>query len=136
MKRQNTTFLPVGGASLLVIFASLCLTVFALLSISTAQAEVRLGEKSRAAVTDYYLADARAEELLACLRRGEIPEEVTVQDGYYTYICPISDSQGLSVAVAIQEDDYQILRWQVISTTQWVPDDRLPVWTGPQEQEG
>ena len=37
---------PVGGASLLVVFAVLCLTVFALLSLSTVRANGRLSEAS------------------------------------------------------------------------------------------
>ena len=37
---------PVGGASLLVVFAVLCLTVFALLSLSTVRANERLSEAS------------------------------------------------------------------------------------------
>ena len=36
MKKQKKTSLPaIGGSSLLVIFAVLCLTVFALLSLNT-----------------------------------------------------------------------------------------------------
>ena len=42
----------VGGSSLLVIFAVLCLTVFALLSLSTVRADVRLSEASVQAVSD------------------------------------------------------------------------------------
>ena len=41
----------VGGSSLLVIFAVLCLTVFALLSLSTVRADVRLSEASAQAVS-------------------------------------------------------------------------------------
>ena len=43
MKRKQSISIPAfGGSSLLVIFAVLCLTVFALLSLSTVQAEKRL----------------------------------------------------------------------------------------------
>ena len=57
----------VGGSSLLVIFAVLCLTVFALLSLSTVQADGRLSEAAVASVAAYYEADCRAEEILARL---------------------------------------------------------------------
>ena len=51
----------VGGSSLLVIFAVLCLTVFALLGLSTVQADGRLSGASAEAVSAYYAADCRAE---------------------------------------------------------------------------
>lgn len=47
----------VGGSSLLVIFAVLCLTVFALLSLSTVQADGRLSQTSAEAAQAYYAAD-------------------------------------------------------------------------------
>ena len=47
----------VGGSSLLVIFAVLCLTVFALLGLSTVQAGGRLSEASAEAVSAYYAGD-------------------------------------------------------------------------------
>ena len=43
-----------GISSVLVIFAVLCLTVFAVLSVSTVQAQLRLADSTRRAVTGYY----------------------------------------------------------------------------------
>ena len=65
-----------GGSSLLVAFAVLALTVFALLSLSTVRADVRLADASAQAVTDYYAADCQAQEILARLRSGETVEGV------------------------------------------------------------
>ena len=126
----------VGGSSLLVIFAVLCLTVFALLSLSTVQADERLSDKSFAAVAGYYAADCAAEEILAQLRAGEVPEGVTAYEGgLYRYGCPISDTQTLVVEVAVEDADYTIIRWQARSTAEWVADDSLPVWDGGSMQE-
>ena len=63
---------PIGGASLLAAFAVLCLTVFALLSLSTVRADDRLGKATVQAVTDYYAADLEAQTILARLRNGEL----------------------------------------------------------------
>ena len=63
---------PVGGVSLLVVFAVLCLTVFALLSLSTVRADDRLSQASARAVSGYYAADCQAQEVLARLRAGEL----------------------------------------------------------------
>lgn len=136
---EKRTFSPpvvVGAVSLLTIFAVLCLTVFALLSLSTVQADERLSDKSFAAVAGYYAADCAAEEILAQLRTGEIPEGVTAYGGgLYRYGCPISDTQTLVVEVAVEDTDYTIIRWQARSTADWVADDSLPVWDGGSMQE-
>lgn len=129
-KRKRSPLL-IGGSSLLTMFAVLCLTVFAVLSIATVQANGRLGDRAADAVLRYYAADCRAEELLARLRAGERPEGVSRKgDGRYTYACPVSDSQTLVVEVLLDGSDYTILRWQAISVADWQADDKLPVWNG------
>lgn len=132
MSKEKTRLPAVGGSSLLVIFGVLCLTVFALLSVSSVQAQQRLGDASRAAVTGYYAADCQAEELLAALRRGEIPQGVTCEGDIYSYACPISPTQTLAVEVRVNGEDYTVLRWQAVATEQWQADDRRPVWDGQQ----
>lgn len=132
---ENRKFSPpaVGASSLLVIFAVLCLTVFALLSIATVRADGRLGDNVERAVSGYYAADCQAEQLLAQLRAGKMPEGVTEENGIYTYTCPISDTQVLAVQVALDGDSYRILRWQALSSVRWEADDRIPVWDGIRE---
>jgi len=120
----------IGISSLLVIFAALCLCVFVLLSVSTVQAHQRLGDSARNAVTGYYEADCQAHQILSQLRRGQLPEGVTRDQNYYSYHCPISQAQSLWVQVEIQGDNYRILRWQTVATTDWQPEDILPVWDG------
>lgn len=131
MKKNGTLSLPaVGISSLLVIFAVLCLTVFALLSVSTVNAHRRLAESSRSAVEGYYQADCAAEEILAQLRSGKIPDDVHRDGDVYSYSCTISDTQELAVCVQLNGSGFKILRWQAISTTDWEAEDRLPVWDG------
>ena len=126
----------VGGSSLLVIFAVLCLTIFALLGLSTVQADRRMAEASRNAVQRYYEADTEAERVLASLRQGKIPMEGVEKNkngDIYSYQCQVSDVQAIEVEVEITEDSYRILRWQLVSTTEWESDDSLDVWTGTLE---
>lgn len=131
MSRNDRSGMPlVGGSSLLVIFAVLCLTVFALLGLSTAQADRRLSEASMAAVADYYRADAQAEAILAQLRNGQCPDGVTLLDDIYTYACPISERQELQVEVRRDGARWQILRWQSVSTAAWEEEVPLEVWDG------
>ena len=96
----------------LMIFAVLCLTVFAVLSLSTAKAGDRLSLGTQKAVQAYYSADNQAEQILAALRRGEHPEEVREMDGTCYYSCPINERLSLFVSVAVEGDSYSVLRWQ------------------------
>lgn len=129
-KPRRFVFSAIGAASLLTVFAVLCLTVFTLLSISTVKANERLGDASAKAVSDYYRADRQAEAVLAALRTGQTVEGVREENGVYRYECPISQIRVLAVEVRISGNDYQILRWQEISSADWQADDRLPVWNG------
>ena len=120
----------VGLSSLLVIFAVLCLTVFAVLSLSTVRADRRLQEKSVSAVEGWYAADAAAETILARLRAGETVPHVEQDGNVYRYACEISETQALAVEVRVDGTNYEVLRWQAMSTADWQADTSLPVWTG------
>ena len=136
MNDEKRRFSPpaVGGSSLLVIFAVLCLTVFAMLSMSTVLAEQRLRDASADAVSDYYTADVQAETVLARLRAGEVPEGVELSDDLVaSYSCPLSDTQSLAVQVVFDGSlggSYRITRWQVVYTADWTPDNSIKVWSG------
>ena len=138
-ERKREVFFPpaVGGISLLVAFAVLCLTVFALLSLTTVQADARLAEASARAVEEYYAADCAAQEILARLRNGETPVEAESHsyDSWhrgtrYTYAVPISDSQELQVEVLLDGEDCEILRWQAQYTGEWETVEGLDLWDG------
>ncbi len=138
-EKRRETFSPpaVGGVSLLVAFAVLCLTVFALLSLTTVQADARLAEASARAVEEYYAADCAAQEILARLRNGETPVEAESHsyDSWhrgtrYTYAVPISDSQELQVEVLLDGEDCEILRWQAQYTGEWETVEGLDLWDG------
>ena len=114
-KREGFAPPALGGSSLLVVFAVLALTVFALLSLSTVRADVRLGDATEKMVSGYYAADVKAQEILAKLRTGApLPEDVefetTISDypdhseTIFSYSIPISDTQELQVEVLVEPD--------------------------------
>lgn len=125
-KRKGITL--IGGSSLLVIFAVLCLTVFALLTLSTVKADMRLADAAVRSVMEYYSADCAAEEILANLREECVPQGVTQNGNLFTYACPVSDTQELQVIVKINQNGYRIQQWKVVSTTEWMPDEFIDVW--------
>ena len=73
MRRRGISPPPVGGTTLLAVFAVLCLTVFAVLGLSAVRADDRLSQKSADAVTAYYRAEADAEAVRARLPAGARP---------------------------------------------------------------
>ena len=139
-KREPMSPPALGGSSLLVVFAVLALTVFALLSLSTVRADVRLGDTAAQAVKDYYAADVRAQEILAQIRSGQPTEEVEMEVSMihypdlviriYTYAVPISDTQTLQVQVQVEGEDYTVLRWQSAPAGEWEADTSLDLWDG------
>lgn len=137
MAKRNASGPPaaVGGSSLLVIFAVLCLTVFALLTLSTAAADSRLSQDAADAVEAYYQADSQAEALWARLRAGERPEEVTetAEDAgstLYEYTVPVSQGQELRVSLRLEDGIWTVVQWQAVSTADWQADEDLTVWDG------
>lgn len=120
----------VGGSSLLVIFAVLCLTVFALLALSTVQANSRVSDSAANNIIAYYNADTKAEKILANLRLNKQVDNVKWQGDLAYYKVDISDTQVLDVCVRIKANEYDILRWKIVPAQEWQSDNTLPVWTG------
>lgn len=127
---------PVGGSSLLVIFAVLCLTLFALLGLTTVMADLRLADDSCEAMAAYYRADSDAERILGKLRAGEIPEGVKQEGENFYYSCPIGDTQVLRVAVTVGEGDYEIKEWRVAETQEWQPEEHIDLLDMDEVMEG
>lgn len=147
MKRDDQKrrgFSAIGVCSLITVFIVLCMCVFAVLSISSVQADCRLAEQSYDAMQARYAAECSAEEILSSLRRGIIPHGVECifenkgtpeEKTTYIYSCPVSDAQELEVKVSINKEksEYEILRWKIISTISWENEDTLNLWDGEAE---
>lgn len=130
MKDKGVCVPSVGAVSLLTVFCVLCLVIFAVLSVSTAQSQRALSQSCAESVEEYYEAQSRAEELLARLRSGEIPPEVEREGTLYGFSCPISERQSLQVQVQLEGTEYHIVRWQAVSTLEWQGEKNLNVWGG------
>lgn len=133
MKRKKISFTSVGGSSIITIFAVLCFIVFALLSLSTSKADSTLAKKSVDAVEKYYQADTKAEEILAQLRQGIIPDGVFSEGNFYSYQCPIDEKQQISVEVEVDGSSYLIKKWKKEYIGEWKTDETINVWGGMEE---
>ena len=129
-KKERITPPAIGASSLLVIFSVLCLTVFALLSLSTVQAQRRMADASVKAVSAYYSAECQAEEVFAALRSGRMVSGVSKTGDYYEYACSISENQKLMVELVCRNGEWEVLRWQTVATVQISQEDRPDVWDG------
>ena len=61
----SSTSFGIGGTLIMVIFVSLCLTIFSTLSFTTAYSDLKLSIKTQEMIKDYYVAHGRAEEKLS-----------------------------------------------------------------------
>ena len=127
-----------GAASLVMIFCVLCLAVFSVLTLATADRESRLGELTARSAAEYYQADHDAAVIVAALRNGsesplpaELEDVEIAWDGdTASFLLPAGDSLGLDVAVTVRGGAYEILRWQTVYTGDWEPNEYLDLWDG------
>lgn len=126
----------VGGSSLITILAVLCLIAFTMLSLSTAKSDYDLMEKSVNAIENYYKADEQAEEILAQIRAGHCPENISPKGNKYSYSVPMDDTQELAVVVTVDKDgSYHIDSWQKKYTGEWKSDSSIKIWGDTQIDE-
>lgn len=131
MKKREVPVLGMPGtSSLMVIFAVLCIAVFAVLALSGVQASQRLETASENSVKEYYAADCRAQEILAEIRAGHLPDGVETDGGEYSYTCPISDTRDLLVKVSVKGNEFKILQWQARYSAEWEAEESLDIWSG------
>lgn len=136
-----------GAVSLVMIFCVLCLAVFSVLTLATADREAKLSAMTAQNAADYYAADTLAVAIVAALQDGS-PLPVDEEDVEITHIfseypdgttetaefsLPIGDDLTLHVAVLLRDKDgktCKILRWQTEYTGSWEVNDSWAVWDG------
>jgi len=139
---RNKGGIGVGSASIVLVFAVICLTVFSLITFIVATNDKALVDAEVRRVTGYYEADAQAEYILAELLAADtLPssvrgidintqwnEELGTETIYFLY--PVSDINALYVDLAIRGDSFDILSWRMRDTDDWEFDDSINVWSG------
>jgi len=137
----------VGSASVILVFSVLCLTVFSLITLVVAGNSKALADAEKKLVLGYYEADTLAEQIVAeivqagfvsdNIRDIEIMSEFDFETGEETayFICPISGQKELYVRLTFNGHTCDILSWRMRDIGDWVVDDSLNVWQGPDEFE-
>ena len=132
----------VGSASIVLIFAVLCLTIFTIITYMVSNNEKALIDAKAELITGYYKADAQAEQILQDLLEADTTpaklhgvdintkfnENLGVETTYF--YCSISDIKSLYVNLVIRDDSFDILSWRMYDMDEWVFDDTMNVWSG------
>ncbi len=153
-KEKRFNGIQIGIPSLVVIFAVLCLVVFAVLSLMSAISEKHLQERSIAATEAYYEADVLCEEHLAEIdeilvkERGQAVSEGNYKERLNARLRSMYDSTSdlisfsekinenmilhveLKVLPMGSENRYKLLKWQEENISDYEVDQSMPVWTG------
>jgi len=148
--KQSVRGVGVGTVSLVLIFAVLCLTVFSVLTLSTANADKIMTNRTVEFVTGYYHADAQATRITAHIlnayKDGTFPSNVRELEAafdvefklepsefdliYVSFLYKINNALELSVKLRLAESSGTILEWRIRNSRDWEIDDTLPVWDG------
>ena len=132
----------VGSASIVLVFAVLCLTIFSLITLVVSNNDKALVDAQVQLVSGYYKADTLATRILAdILSADAIPDKIYGVDIYTTwdesieaeticFFCRISDIKALYVNLVQRDDSFDILSWRMWDTDEWVFDDSIKVWSG------
>lgn len=154
-QRSSRSVFSIGITSVVLIFVMLCLLTFAVLSLVSARADLRLSQKSADRTSEYYDAENRATDVLFsvadCMEkhldgadessfltavREELEgiENITfTDDSHLAYSVSQGEEQLLAVELTLSYtpfDDgnhYRIDSWKTVSTHEWNPDTELPV---------
>lgn len=149
-RRPRRSMISTGVVSIVLIFVMLSLLTFAVLSLVSARADLRLSEKSAQRTTDYYEAENAANVILTGLLTADdldafaAASDVTLtEDGRAAFQVPLGDEQVLAVEVTLPADGapLRVERWQAVSHYDWDADKpldlfstgALPVLDGPEE---
>ncbi len=153
MNKRSYSGMGAGYVSVMIIFTSICLTIFAVLSFRAAESNSAFDARSGDYLSQYYKADSEAKEILAQLdgiaadarssgffeNAFEMSAEELdgveisrVQSGYsVSYSVEINEKQTLAVNVTfLTNGGYEITRWQNSSVSSDNDDEHINVWDG------
>ena len=121
--------IKLGPLALLLTVISICLTVLAILSFTTARADLRLAEKYAKTVSERYLLEAEGQELLAELQDsdpGMLDMERDANGVWWTDL--EKDGAHLHIGVKKSADGWEPVAWRM--DKDWEEDTELDVWDG------
>lgn len=136
MNKNGRSVVGTGIISILMVFLLLCLITFAVLTLSSAKADLQYSQQTAERTKNYYAAELRVsqmwkkidEELQESYNNSE--EKVGQQICFSEQIDEVSVLEvELRVCDPQQADGerYQIQRWQTVYDGKWEPEENLSV---------
>lgn len=152
-KQQKNAGIGVGYITVMIIFAILCLTVFAVLSFRAAGSNDALNDRAGNYLKNYYAADMSAKEILSRLDEiafelkgsaffaESFEEEAKTIEGVSVKSLPngctaeysvgINNRQSIFASVIFFENgEFKINEWKSITNDTFEDDPGLNVWDG------
>ena len=158
MKERKMPFLGIGAASIVLVLAIVCLSVFAALTLSSAKGDYSLSQKNLDRTSAYYQASNAANEQVGVIdeklwrlyrkSKGKKDYMKKVRRSFakmkgisyntkkktIEFQESISEKQQLSITLKIdypeKKDDpcYEVIKWRKEAVGAWKKDDSLPVY--------
>ena len=158
MKERKMPFLGIGAASIVLVLAIVCLSVFAVLTFSSAKGDYSLSQKNLDRTSAYYQASNAANEKVGAIdeklwklyrkSKGKKDYMKKVRRSFakmkgisyntkkktIEFQESISEKQQLSITLKIdypkKKDDpcYEVIKWKKEAVGTWKKDDSLPVY--------
>ena len=132
----------IGGALILIIFIVMTITNFSVLTLVSAQNELREVKKSSEIETSYYNAEKEAavkfSEIKAALNNVTDNAEIskgasakTTPDGVeISFKASIDENRSLLTVVKFQNNAFDVLSQKIVSEKQIIIDDGFDIWDG------
>ncbi len=140
MKRNNGDhgMMAIGAPSVIMIFVVLCLTCFAVLSLVSANADMRLARRTAENTAAYYAADAAAQRRLVALEGADAdaldPDEFTVEwangEAYATFYTPITDATALQTKARLTGGAPVVVVNRTVITAELAYTELPDIWDG------
>ena len=124
-----------GPLALLMTVISICLTILAILTFTTARADLRLAEKYAETVQTRYALERQGQAYLSRLNAGEVAALEADETGV---LCTELEQEGVRLSIGLVPDGaggYAVVSWR--QEKEWEPNDDIGnLWSGSFGKEG
>ena len=122
--------IKLGPLAILLTVVAICMTVLAILTFTTARADMNLAETYADTVKTRYELEAEGQEFMGNVARGVVVLEAAteLEDGIYTKTFE-RDGSYLKIGFTLTGAQYEIVEWR--HGKQWEPDESMgDLWDG------
>ena len=156
--KSSRNKVSIGASSLILIFIVLCMATFGLLSLSSAQGDLKLARRNADAVKGYYEADNEGQQwlkdvdgvLMEEMGKGQDSAQCSLEikdrlgdlydreTGLISTDIPMDRGRSLRIELVLMcgEKRYEVKSWYVYNSEEYEIDTSMPVWGGEAPTEG